>query len=292
VTDRKAARGSPGRVAIVTDSGADLPPERAAAAGISVVPLVVRFDEAEYRDGVDLSTEDFWRRLSEPKAPFPRTAAPSAEAFRAVFEERFKGGASSIVCITLSGDLSATLGSARIARQELPDREIHLIDSRSASMGVGMLAEMAVEQAAEGASGAEIYAALAPRVGDLDIFVVLETLEFLRRGGRLNPARAAIGSVLSIKPIITVTDGRVETAETPRTRGKARERLFDLLCSRPMERLAVLHSMAPGAASFAEELTERAGLEAEAVSVQLIGPTVGSHIGPGAFGAVVLRPQA
>jgi DegV family protein with EDD domain len=118
---------------------------------------------------------------------------------------------------------------------------------------------------------------------------VLETLEYLRRGGRISGAQAAIGSVLSVKPIITVENGLVETADKVRTRSKARERLLELLTAKPVERLAVLHGMAPDIDAFADELARRTGVERSAVTIDLIGASVGPHLGPGAYGAVVMQ---
>jgi DegV family protein with EDD domain len=277
--------------AIVTDTAADLPPERARAAGVTVVPLLVSFGEREYRTGVDLTTEEFWERLTAPGAPFPTTAACSPGDFQRVFEERFAEGADAIVCITVGGRLSATLTSARIACDVLREREIHVIDSETASMGYGMLVELAAERARGGVPAAEIAAEIERRKRDSRLYVVLETLEYLRRGGRISGARAAIGNVLSVKPIITLENGVVETADKPRTRSKARERLLELLTARPAERIAVLHGMAPDIEAFASELATRAGVDRGKVTIQPIGSSVGPHVGPGAYGAVILQQE-
>ena len=230
------------RVAIVTDSTADLAPAAAAAAGLRIVPLFVRFGSEEFRNGVDLSTEQFWARMLAPDAPFPTTAAPSPGTFRETFEACFAEGAEAIVCPTIGSKLSATFQSATLAAQGLPDREIHVIDTGSTSMSTGIPALVAAEMAAAGAGGAEIAAAIRERLPDVDLFVAVDTLDYLRKGGRLSPARAAIGTVLSVKPIITVTDGIVVMAEKPRTRAKARERVVELVSARPVERLAILHT--------------------------------------------------
>ena len=146
------------------------------------------------------------------------------------------------MCICVSGDLSGTLKSAEVARDQLPGREIHVIDTRSASMGQGMLAQIAAELAAEGVSGAEIARVLEHRKEDLRIFLALDTLEYLKRGGRISGARAAIGTMLNVKPIIAVENGIVENAERVRSRPKARERTLELLTQAPLERASILHT--------------------------------------------------
>jgi DegV family protein with EDD domain len=278
------------RVAIVTDSASDLPPSAAAAAGIAIVPLIVNFGPQTFKAGVDLSTEEFWRRMTAPDAPFPTTAASAPGEFKAVYEKAFAAGADAIVSIHVAGSLSATLKSAEIAKGMLPNREIHIVDSGSASMGEGILAQIGAEMAARGASAAEIAGILDDRKKDLDLFVALDTLEYLKKGGRISGARAAIGTLLSVKPIITIRNGVVETADRPRTRGKARERTIELLVQRPIERLAVLFTPPADANSFRDEVVARAGsqLDRKNVSVQPVGASVGPHLGPSCLGAVVL----
>jgi DegV family protein with EDD domain len=278
------------RVAIVTDSASDLTPAAAAAAGITVVPLEVTFGDERYKAGVTLTTEEFWRRMTAPDAPFPKTAAASAGEFQAAFERLFAEGADAIVCVNVAGSLSGTLKASSIARAELPDREIHVVDSGSASMGEGLLAQLAAELAGAGRSAAEIAAVLEDRKADLNLYVALDTLEYLKRGGRISGAQAAIGTLLSVKPIITIKDGTVETVDKPRTRSKARERVLELLTARPAERAGVLHTMADDIEGFREELIRRmpGGIDPGQVSVQPVGPSVGPHLGPGGIGAVVL----
>jgi DegV family protein with EDD domain len=282
------------RVAIVTDSTADLAPAAAAAAGVRVVPLFIRFGEDEFRVGVDLSTEQFWERMLAPDAPFPTTAAPSPGTFRETFEACFAEGAEAIVCPTIGTKLSATFQSATLAAQALPDREIHVIDTGSTSMSTGIPALLAAQMAAAGIGGAEIAAEIRGRLPDVDLFVAVDTLDYLRKGGRLSPARAAIGTVLSVKPIITVTDGIVVMAEKPRTRAKARERVIELVTERPIERLAILHtptSPREEVDAFVAALVARVpgGIDPALVSVGLIGASTGPHLGPGLMGAAFLR---
>ncbi|HEY5496177.1 MAG TPA: DegV family protein, partial [Candidatus Limnocylindrales bacterium] len=183
-------------VAIVTDSASDLPLPIAEAMGIRVVPLLVRFGTHEYRSGVDLSTADFWARMLAPDAPFPTTAAAAPGAFAEAFSDSFAAGAESVVCVTVGSRLSGTFASAEVGAQQHPDREIHVVDSTSASMGTGHLAMHAAELAAAGRTGVAIAATIRERAADLDLYVALDTLEYLRKGGRLSAARAAIGTML------------------------------------------------------------------------------------------------
>ncbi len=282
------------KIAVVSDSAADMPPATAEAAGIRIVALSVSFGTKTFRAGVDLSTEAFWERMTAPDAPFPTTAAPSPGAFQEAFEAAFADGADAVVCVNITETLSATVTSARIAAGMLPDREIHVIDSRSASMGAGLLALMAVELAATGMPAAEIAARLESRRDDLDLYVFLDTLAYLRKGGRLSGPRAAVGTLLSVKPIITVREGLVEIADRPRTRSKARERVLELLSSRPVERLAVLYTPPADAMAFRDDLVARlpGGIDPAHVSVQPVGASIGPHLGPGVLGAVVLLARS
>jgi DegV family protein with EDD domain len=278
------------RVGIVTDSASDLTAGVAAAHGIRVVPLYVTFGESEFRAGVDLSTDEFWARMLAPDAPFPTTAAASPGDFGAAFEAEFAAGADAIVCVTVGDKLSATFKSATLGAQGLPGREIHLVDSSSVSMGVGLLALIAADMAAAGVPAPEIAARIRARATDIVVYVALDTIEYLRKGGRLSPARAAIATVLSIKPIVTVVDGLIETADKVRTRAKARERVVELLTARPVERIAFLHARAPDLDAFRAEVLARlpGGVDPAHVTVDVVGPSVGPHVGPGCVGAVVL----
>jgi fatty acid kinase fatty acid binding subunit len=278
------------QIAVVTDSASDLPPDAAAAAGIRVVPLTVSFGNQSFRAGDNLSTDAFWERMTAPDAPFPTTAAASPGLFQQAFDDAFADGADAVICVDVAESLSGTIKSARIAAGLAPEREIHVIDSQSASMGVGLLALMAVELAAQGLTAADVAVALEVRRDDIDLFVGLDTLAYLRKGGRLSGPQAAIGTLLSVKPIITVRDGAVEVADRPRTRSKARARVLDLLSARPLDRLAVLYTPPADHEGFRDELAARVpgGIDPAHVSVQPVGPSVGPHLGPGCLGAVVL----
>jgi DegV family protein with EDD domain len=275
-------------VAFVTDSAADLDPDAARAAGIRIVPLSVTFGTESFRAGVDLSTEEFWKRMTAANAPFPKTAASSPGEFKGVYDAAFADGADAIVSIHVSHKLSGSIKSAEIAAGMLPDREIHIVDSQGASMAEGILAYLGLDMAKSGASAAEIARVLSDRASDLRMYVSLETLEYLKKGGRISGTQAAIGTLLSVRPIIAVEDGVVETADKPRTRAKSRERCIELICARPIERIAILHTMAPDVDEFREAVIARSGVNASEVMVSLVGSSVGPHLGPGCVGAAVL----
>ena len=280
------------RVAIVTDSSADLAPDLLSRWAIHQVPLIVSFGDDSFSAGVELTNADFYARLTAPAAPFPRTAAPSIASFDDAYRAALAAGAQSVVCITLSGRLSATMSHASAARTALPDVDIRIFDSLTTSHQLGLLVRAAAELAADGADADAIVAQLADMRDRSRLYIALDTLEYLKRGGRISSAQAAIGSVLSVKPIITVEGGAVETVERPRTSSRARARLLELLTQGPVQRAVVLHTNAPGVEGFADELAERSGLARDDVEVGLVGPVAGAHVGPGAMGAAILSKLA
>ena len=278
------------RVAIFTDSASDMDPAEAEAEGIAIIPLLVSFGQETFRAGSELSAEAFWERMVAPDAPFPTTAASSPGEFKEAYEAAFAAGAEAIVSIHVAGSLSGTIKSAQIARDMLPDREIHVVDSLGASMAEGILARMGVEMAAEDRPAAEIAETLEGRAPDMRMYVALETLEYLKKGGRISGAQAAIGTLLSLKPIIAVEHGVVETADRVRTRAKARDRVIELICQRPIERLAILHTVTPDVEGFAT----RSSRGPPAISIRRACRSTwsarrsGRTSGPGCVGAAVM----
>ena len=281
------------RVAIFTDSASDLDPAEAFAAGIHVVPLIVNFGDESFRAGVDMTGPEFWERMTAPEAPFPTMAASSPGDFKDAYESAFAAGAEAIVSVHVAETLSGTIKSARIARDMLPDREIHVVDSLSASMAVGILARMGLELAEADVPAAEIAHALEERTQDLRIYFALETLEYLKKGGRISGTQAAIGTLLSVKPVIMLKHGEVTTVDKVRTRSKARERLIELVTEKPVERLSILQSVTPDIDAFRRELLGHLpDIDPGSVSTELVGPSVGPHVGPGCVGAAILyRPS-
>jgi len=269
-------------VRIVTDSACDLPDEVCHELGIEVVPLTIRFGEREYVDRRELSVEAFWREL-QASPVLPETAAPSVGAFEETFRRLADAGADGIVCINISSKLSATMQSAQVAAKALEGQTpVEIIDSESASMGIGNLALYAARRASGGASVDEIVQEVDDRRTRQKVFATLDTLEYLRKGGRIGGAQAMLGTMLSIKPIIEVANGVVEEAGKVRTRSKAIRALLEKVPQGKVESVSVLHAMAPEVDDFLRELEPRVG-DAEIV-VGTIGPVVGVHTGPGVLG--------
>jgi DegV family protein with EDD domain len=276
-------------VAIVTDSGSDLTPAQLREHHIRQVPLSVTFGEQSFRSPDELLPAGFWEKMCAAESPFPLTAAPSAGQFRQAFEEAFAEGADAIVCVCLGEKISGTLGSARVAADLLPGRKIEIVDSRSASMAIGALALRGASMAAEGATATQIAGAMNKLRESTTLFVVLETLEYLRKGGRISHTKAAIGGLLSVKPLISVVDGLVVAIEQPRTRAKGRERLLELMSARPLTELHLLASPPAAADDIRDELLARLpGPAPKLITSQVIGPIIGAHIGPGACGGVLV----
>jgi len=276
------------RIAFVTDSASDLDAAVAQAHGIRIVPLAVTFGEQTYRAGVDLSTAEFWQRMTAPDAPFPKTAAASPGDFKAIYDGLLAEGAEAIISVHVSGSLSGAIKSAEIARGMLQDHEIHVIDSQGASMAEAILCFLGQDLAAAGSPASAIAETLTERANDLRMVVSLETLEYLKKGGRISGTQAAIGTLLSVKPIIAVEHGVVETADRPRTRSRSRERCIELIVEKPIERISILHTMAPDVEEFTAEVIRRGNLDPYEVMVSIVGPSVGPHLGPGCLGAAFL----
>jgi DegV family protein with EDD domain len=277
-------------VRIVTDSACDLPQPACDELGIEVVPLSIRFGEREYVDRKELSVDAFWREL-EHASVLPETAAPSVGAFEETFRSLSDGGADGIVCINLSSSLSATMQSAQVAAKAIDGKTpIEIIDSKSASMGIGNLVLYAARRARDGASVDEIVREVEDRRSRQHLFATLDTLEYLRKGGRIGGAKALLGSMLSIKPIITVDDGAVEEAGKVRTRSKAIKAIADHVPDGKVEAISVLHSGAPDLDDLLAMIEPKVG-DAEVV-VGTIGPVVGVHTGPRTVGvSFIQRPD-
>ena len=274
-------------VRIVTDSAADLPEDLAAKLDIAVVPLTIRFGADEFVDRETLSPEEFYRRLSS-SAVLPETAAPSPGQFEAAFRGALDAGADAVVCINLSSALSATMQSAQNAARALEGHDIRVIDSRSVTWGLGSQVLAAARAAADGASADEVVAVVDDLVARTHVYGTLDTLENLKKGGRIGNARALLGTMLSIKPIVDVTGGAVEEGGKARTRSKALGVLADKVAEAGVvENLAVMHGYAPDADDFVQLLRDR--FPDQEIHVGIIGATIGTHGGPRVMGVTFQR---
>lgn len=274
-------------VRIITDSASDVPEEVADKLGIVVVPLSIRFGADEYVDREQLSAAEFWSKC-KGSSTLPETAAPSPGAFQQAFEAAKNDGCEGAVCITISSDLSATYQSAKAAAEAMAPYPVTVIDSRTVTMAEGLLAIDAAEAANGGMNYADVVARARDTVPRLGLVGVLDTLEHLKKGGRIGSAQALLGSMLAIKPLILVTDGKVAEGGRQRTRAKALDSLAKTVSdAAPFERLAVAH----GAAEDLDALLARLeGLSSdEAIIVGDIGPVVGTHGGPGVIGVCWIR---
>jgi DegV family protein with EDD domain len=268
-------------VRVVTDSACDLPPALVDELGIEIVPLTIRFGTEELVDRDQLSTDEFWDRLRATEA-LPETAAPSAGAFEGRFRELIGDGATGIVCVNLSSRLSATMQAAQVAAQTVTDVPIHVIDSLSCSVGLGSLAIAAARSASAGRDIDAVVAEVNDRRDRTRLYGSFDTLEFIKRGGRIGNARALLGTMLSIKPVIEVRDGVVEESGRVRTRSKALRLLADKVGEQPVDSVSVLH----GQASDVDELLDLIDpiVPREEIVVGVVGPVIGTHAGPGVIG--------
>lgn len=271
-------------VKIVTDSAADLTAEQVAAHDIRVVPLTIRFGDDEYTDGVDLTPQAFYDKMAATDV-LPATAAPSPGAFEVAFREAAADG-DPVVCINLSSALSATMQSAETAAKAVADEvSVRVLDSRSITAGLGLQVLAAAEAAERGASVDEIAGIVEHLSQHTKVFGALDTLDNLKKGGRIGGAQAMIGSILSIKPIIDISTGSVTEAGKQRTRKKAMGWLRDKLFELPdLDSVAVCHGCSEDVEELIELLSPR--YSRDQLSVWTIGPVIGAHGGPRVLGLV------
>lgn len=276
-------------IRIVTDSTCDLPTEVVQQYGIQVVPLHIHAGKVQYLDGIDISRSEFYTRLPDFET-HPTTAVPSPNKFRALYDSLAESGAAEVISIHISEALSAIVNVARIAASETASTLVHVIDSRQLSLGTGFLVETAARMASQGHTFEEIKASLDAQIKRTRVFALIDTLEFLRRSGRMSRFMAGFGSLLQIKPVLTMFDGKPGT-EKVRTHARGMQRLIDMLAEiGPLERIALVHTNAPEAIADlrrrAADLLPKSGLWSEDIT-----PVIGAHIGPGAVGFAVVASR-
>ena len=277
-------------VKVITDSTADLPPALAEELGITVVPLNVHFGTEVYRDGVEITADEFYRRLVTASR-LPTTSQPTPGDFLSAYDEMGQT-TDEILSVHVSAKLSGTMNSATQAREEYGGAcRIEIIDSLQGSMGLGMLAIAAAEAARRGDSLDDVVTetrAAIPKVGFIGL---LDTLEYLEKGGRIGKAQAFMGSLLRIKPLLTIRDGEAHPLERARTRAKGVDRMCELVqAEMPLKDLAVVYTTTPDEAlALAQRLQSH--LPQGEVILSQVGPVVGTYLGPGVLG-VAFRKQS
>ena len=281
------------KVAIITDTDSNLPAAVAAQHDIVRVPISIRFGQETYRDDVDIDSMAVFARIDR-EGSLPQTAAPSPAEFLRAFEDAFAAGAESVLCLNISTEVSGTCDAARLAAQELADRDITVVDTRQLSLGQGYMALAAARIAAQGGTKEEALAA-AMSVGErVYLFGALATLKYLALGGRVSQFAAMAGNVLNIRPILTVRNGKLDLLEKSRARKRSWARLIELaaerLEGRCPEQMAVLHVTAPDEAhEFEAELRARLNCPAEIMTCELL-PGISVHTGAGMVGVSFVVP--
>ena len=276
------------RVAIVTDTSSDLLPDQAATLGIRLVPLTVSFGEASFEAGTELSNESFYERLTAPGAAFPRTAAPNPGAFEAAYREAIDKGVEGVLCVTISEKLSATYSAAVKGAEAFDRGSVEVLDSMTTTHSLGLIARAAAELAASGADLAQVVERALEVRRRSGIYFIVDTLEYLQKGGRIGRASALLGTALSIKPILMVEDGLVATADRRRTMAKARARLLEIVGQQHVDQAIVLHTLTAGIDGFRDDVAKATGLAPEDLEIGLVGPVAGAHVGPGMVGVAIV----
>lgn len=277
-------------VKIITDTTAGLPAQICEGRDIPVIPQVVNFGQDSYLEGIDIDTATFMRRLAESKE-LPKTAAPPPELYTEHLR-RFAAMGESIICIHPSSDLSGTVRSATVAAQDFPEADIRVIDTRSIAAPLAAMVRLAADWADEGVDADTIVARIDDMIPRWSIYFLVSTLEYLAKGGRIGGAAALVGSVLQIKPILSLVDGRVEPFEKERTHKRALSRLIELVEEKCPpgngSHLAVMHAGVPEqGAALANELGRR--LQVTQVRVTDVPPAIVTHAGPGLLAVGFLR---
>lgn len=277
-------------IRIVTDSTADLPEEVAADYGITIIPVHINIGGQSYQDGIELTRQQFYQELPGYD-PLPTTSSPGLGAFVQTYERLADAGATEILSIHISAKLSGVLNAANAAAQTTDALPVTVFDSRQLTLGTGFLAMTAAQAAAAGHSMPEIIALLENQVARTYSFALLDTLEFLRRGGRLTRFQSGVGTLLRIKPLLTVHNGEM-TMERVRTRRRAEERLLDLLKDlQPVEKLALVHARAPERVERLQRQIQHFLPEQNQPLIAEVTPAIGTHVGPGSVGLVCVRAR-
>ncbi len=272
-------------IRIVTDSSSDLPSSLAKELGITVVPCNLHFGQETFRDSVDMDADVFYKRLSS-ESQLPTTSQPSPGVFLEAYRPLAEAG-HQIVSIHVSASLSGTVNSALQAKEQLPGATIEVVDSRQVSLSLGLAATAAARAAKSGASFQETVQITRQALGQVRFYALLDTLEYLRRGGRVGKVKGFVGSLLRVRPLITAREGLVESVTSVRSRAAGIQYMVTLAEeAAPIQQLAVMHATTP---DEAEELAQRLSslVPGRSVIRARVGPVIGTHAGPGAIGIAI-----
>jgi fatty acid kinase fatty acid binding subunit len=276
-------------IAIITDTDSSIPFELASQYDIYQVPITIQFGEQSYEAVYAINDSDTFRWIDE-LGKLPTTSAPSPGRFIEAYRKAFDSGASKIICISVSNQVSATYNAALAARNSFPDREIHVVDSASLSMGMGYMVLDAAEAASNGKTVDEIINIVMDIRGRTYLYAALSTLKYLAMGGRVNNITAGLANMLDVKPILTMRDGKLDLLERVRTQKKAWERVIELSAravgNKRIEKMSILHVNAPEMAhQFETEIRSRMECPGEILSVE-VTPGLSVHSGAGMVGTV------
>lgn len=276
---------SKAKVAVVTDSTVNLPTDVIKANNIYVIPQILNWEGKSFLDQIDISTEEFYQRLPNSK-DLPKTSQPAPGQFTEHFE-KVAEGAESIVAIFVSQALSGTIQSAHLGAEAMGDYPIEIVDSRSTSLGLGLLVTAAARYAAEGHDYKEVAAYVQTLVPRIRVLFVVNTLEYLHKGGRIGGAKRLVGSMLSIKPVLGLEDGQIEPQAQIRTKKKAIQHMLDVVLGETKGKknihAGVIHAAAPEDAAYIAEQV-RASINPVELYVNELTPVIGANVGPGVVG--------
>ena len=277
-------------IRIITDSTCETSREVLQHPALTVIPLTVVFGHEALRDGIDITRDQFWARLPS-SSPLPTTSQAAPSDFDGLFDQ-FTAAGDEVIAVLISGKLSGTVNSALIAYESKPGWPVEIVDSKSTSVGLGLMVQEAVAMVDRGATRAEIVQRMLELRDRMHVVFVLETLEYLQRGGRIGKAQAFVGTLLQFKPLLGIVDGEVVPLARVRSRAKALEAAQDSLLRSVGARgtevaVAVTHALAGDEASeFARGLAAAFGTQS--CFVADLGPVLGVHVGPGTVGAAAV----
>jgi DegV family protein with EDD domain len=280
-------------IVVVTDSTSDIDPQRAAALGITIVPLFVVFGDRSYRDYLDLSRREFFAKLSSEKV-LPTTSQPTPQMFEEAFRPLVEAG-HDVLCLTISSYLSGTINAAKAAAAQFPDGKVVVYDSESAAGGLGIMAMHAQELAAQGCGWEDLLAALDRERAVQRLYACISDLSHLQRTGRIGKAQQVLGTLMKIVPVIALKDGQVSAEAQVRTFSRAQSTMVDLALAAVTDvskaRFLVMHTDAPPLAEgVMEQLRARLnGVQPRLLDILEAGPVIATHAGPGAVGICVAQ---